>query len=373
MLTQRFNPKDHRREMAFLWNYAGMNIGFLVGFTLSGYFQLSHNYQRLFLLSSLGNLIALFVCLYFWHILDDKETVYSRLSSEEKKRGILAGTVLVLTLPFLLSRLIHYADWANKLILVIGALMLVTTIGLAIQQQSRDVREKLLAFAVLMIVSTVFWVLYQTGPMGLTHFIENNVERHWGNMIIAPQWFQNVNTICIILGGPLLSYVLNRMRSHGIQVNIPTQFAFALLLIGLAFVFLPVGIARASTSGMVSPGWIILSYTLQSVGELLISPIGYAMVGALVPNSLQGVMMGMWMLATGVGATLSSYSSNWMTSGQETSLPLATNSGYSDVFLNLGLFALAASLLLFLLVPKLRQWITDKKNPLNNEVVSATA
>jgi dipeptide/tripeptide permease len=28
MLTQRFKPEDDRRESAFLWNYAGMNLGF---------------------------------------------------------------------------------------------------------------------------------------------------------------------------------------------------------------------------------------------------------------------------------------------------------------------------------------------------------
>lgn len=30
MLTQRFTPEDTRRETAFLMNYAGMNIGFLL-------------------------------------------------------------------------------------------------------------------------------------------------------------------------------------------------------------------------------------------------------------------------------------------------------------------------------------------------------
>jgi POT family proton-dependent oligopeptide transporter len=62
MLTQRFAPTDVRRETAFLWNYAGMNIGFFIGFSLSGVFQLTQNYQRLFLLSSLGNLVALEIC-----------------------------------------------------------------------------------------------------------------------------------------------------------------------------------------------------------------------------------------------------------------------------------------------------------------------
>ncbi|KTC86742.1 peptide MFS transporter [Legionella brunensis] len=373
MLTQRFSPQDNRRESAFLWNYAGMNIGFLIGFTLSGYFQLSQNYHRLFLLSSLGNLVAVFICLYFWHDLGDQKTVYSRLPMLQKKRAVLSGIALVLGLPFLLSQFIHFADWANKLILVVGAVMLAIATILALQQQSRDAREKMLAFVALMMVSTVFWVLYQIGPMGLTHFIENNVQRHWGVMIIPPQWFQNINTICIVIGGPVLSFILNRMRSRGIQVNIPTQFAFALLLIGLAFALLPLGISRADAAGMVNPGWIVVSFILQSAGELLISPIGYAMVGALIPSSLQGVMMGMWMLAMGVGATLSSYSSNWMTAGQETNLPLATNAGYSDVFLNLGLYAIAASFLLFLLVPRLRTWINDKKSNLSSETASAMA
>lgn len=373
MLTQRFAPKDDRRETAFLWNYAGMNIGFLIGYTLSGYFQLSHNYQRLFLLSSLGNLIAVFICLYFWQTLDDQKTVYTRLNSLQKRRASLIGLGIVISLPFLLSQLIHFADWANKLILIVGLFMLGIAVALAFQQNSRDAREKLLAFVVLMVVSTVFWTLYQIGPMGLTHFIENNVQRHWGMAIIPTQWFQNINTLCIVIGGPLLSLLLGRMRARGFQVNIPTQFAFALFFIGLAFALLPLGIARADAEGMISPGWIVLSFVLQSAGELLISPIGYAMIGALVPNSLQGIMMGMWMLATGVGATLSSYSSNWMTSGQETNLPLITNSGYSEVFLDLGLFAIAASILLFILTPRLRVWINDKTCQLSNETASAMA
>src|ERR1041384_1141627 len=39
MLTQRFAPEDPRREGAFFWNYAGMNVGFFVGFSVAGHFQ----------------------------------------------------------------------------------------------------------------------------------------------------------------------------------------------------------------------------------------------------------------------------------------------------------------------------------------------
>lgn len=218
-----------------------------------------------------------------------------------------------------------------------------------------------------MAVSVVFWTLYQIGPMGLTHFIDHNVQRHWLFVTIPPQWFQNINTICIVLGGPLLSIILNRLRSRNIGVNIPTQFAIALVFIGIAFSILPVGISHADARGLTSPLWVISSFVLQSAGELLISPIGYAMIGSLAPASLQGVMMGMWMLTSGVGATLSSYSSNWMTAGMDSFDPAFTNPGYSRVFLILGLSAIAAGFLLFVLAPMLKRWMINQSTTINSQ------
>ncbi|KTC93681.1 MULTISPECIES: peptide MFS transporter [Legionella] len=375
MLTQRFQPKDNQRETAFLWNYSSMNFGLFIGFSLSGYFQLLQDYHRLFLFCSLGNLIALFLCLYFWPVLADQNTSYSRLKKSVQRRFSLYSMGLILTLPLLLIPLLHFANWANKLVLLIGFLMLVTIICLAFQQTTRDAREKMFAFAGLMVVGTVFWTLYLIGPMGLTHFIAHNVERHWLMLTIPPQWFQNINTLCIVIGGPSLGFLLNRMRSWGIKINIPTQFVCALLFIGLAFLVLPIGIARADSSGMVSPGWIIASFILQSAGELLISPIGYAMIGAVAPPSLQGVMMGMWMLGMGVGAALSSYSSNWMTAGGNSISPLITNPSYSSVFLKLGALAIVSSLILLIVVPKLKKWMNhqsdvEKENDLRSTMDS---
>lgn len=360
MVTQLFSPEDTKRETAFLWTYAGMNIGFFIGFSLSGVFQITQNYQRLFLLSSLGNLVALLICLYCWQQLGDKNTAFSKKNTSVQKKSMLLGFIGVLGLPFLLTPLLQYADWANKLVLITGVSMLLFIIAIAHQQPEKEAKNKIIAFAILMIVSTIFWMLYQIGPMGLTLFINNNVQREFGALIIPPQWFQNVNTICIVVGGPLLSILLNRMRKDGVHINIPTQFALSLLLIGLAFALLPISIHYANTQGLINPMWIVLSYVLQSAGELLISPIGYAMIGSLAPPSLQGVMMGMWMLNTGIGATLSSYSSNLMIANQESASPLLTNSNYSQVFLGLSLFALGSAFVLLLLVPKLKELMYRK-------------
>lgn len=280
------------------------------------------------------------------------------------------GAIMVFLLFLILQPLLHFAAFANKLVLTTGGVMLLVILYLARSQDTVVARDKIYAFIILMAVSTVFWTLYQIGPMGLTHFIDHNVQRHWLFVTIPPQWFQNINTICIVFGGPLLSVILNKLRARNIGVNIPTQFAIALVFIGVAFAILPIGISHADAKGLTSPFWVVSSFILQSAGELLISPIGYAMVGSLAPSSLQGAMMGMWMLTTGVGATLSSYSSNWMTAGMNSLDPLITNPGYGRVFLILGIAAIAAGCLLFTLTPLLKRWMY--KSSLNSQANVST-
>lgn len=55
---------------------------------------------------------------------------------------------------------------------------------------------------------------------------------------------------------------------------------------------LPWGASFANEQGIVSVNWLILSYALQSIGELMISGTGLAMVAQLVPQRLMGFIMG---------------------------------------------------------------------------------
>src|SRR3954470_24873883 len=69
MLTQRFTSEDPRREGAFLWNYAGMNVGFFIGFSAAGYFQASQSYSSLFIFATIGNFVAIVLALFSWRTL----------------------------------------------------------------------------------------------------------------------------------------------------------------------------------------------------------------------------------------------------------------------------------------------------------------
>lgn len=61
MLTQQFTAEDAGRETAFFWNYAGMNVGFFLGFTVAGIFQTGHAYSTLFMITTITNILA-FLC-----------------------------------------------------------------------------------------------------------------------------------------------------------------------------------------------------------------------------------------------------------------------------------------------------------------------
>jgi POT family proton-dependent oligopeptide transporter len=74
MLTQRFAPEDERREAAFLWNYAGMNIGFFIGFAVAGHYQLTQRYPELFWFATVGNAAAIALTLLWWKSVADRDT-----------------------------------------------------------------------------------------------------------------------------------------------------------------------------------------------------------------------------------------------------------------------------------------------------------
>ena len=118
------------------------------------------------------------------------------------------------------------------------ALML---IYLTLRHPDRRERRNMTAYLILTIGSLVFWSLYQMAPSGLMLFAVNNVNLMIGNVEIQPQWIQNINTVCIVVGGPLLASFFTRMRARGWRIDIPKQFATSLLLMALGFLILPLG------------------------------------------------------------------------------------------------------------------------------------
>src|SRR4051812_116305 len=98
MLTQRFAPEDPRREGAFLWNYAGMNVGFFVGFSASGHFQATESYSNLFIFATLGNFCAIVLAFFNWKTLTDRNTPLLDATPKQFRLRNLGGIGIVIGL-----------------------------------------------------------------------------------------------------------------------------------------------------------------------------------------------------------------------------------------------------------------------------------
>lgn len=370
MVTQLFEPHDKNRETAFLWNYSGMNIGFFIGFALSGLFQIHQNYTFLFLSAGLSNIITIGITLINWKVLKDVGTHLSHVKGGPQLRLGIIGLLMIIALSFALRWLLNHSIFSNEFIIVVGSIMLIVIAGIAFQQKIKEAGRKIWAFLILALASLIFWTLYQMAPMGLTLFYIHNVDHNIMGFTVPPQWLMNINTIIIIIAGPALAYFLKWMRSKGKIVRIPYQFAISLCLIGIGFILLTVGIYFANAKGLSAFPWIIISYVFQSLGEILISPIGYAMIGQLIPPKLQGLMMGTWLMISGVAATLSNYFSQMSFDKAQLKDPLLTNPSFSASFNILGWSAIGAGIILIFLSRFLKKLIQEKKPHENPHLVT---
>ena len=359
MLTQRFAPEDDRRESAFLWNYAGMNVGFFIGFAVAGHYQLTENYTSLFLFATVGNFLAIVLAGVNWRALRDLNTPLLEKTAAQFRARFALGIAVLVGVPPAVWFALQRTGSTELLLKAVCAAVGLWLVYLTVTHRDARERNNMWAYLILTLGSLVFWSLYQMAPSGLQLFAVNNVNLFVWGVEVAPQWIQNINTVVIVLGGPFLASFFARLRARGWMVDLPQQFALSLLLMGAGFLCLPLGISFADEAGKVAFVWLFLNYVLQSVGELFISPIGYAMIGKLAPRQYQGIMMGSFMLVTGLASLFAGDFSGMVPEPAGTTA-LATNPEYSALFARLGWSSAAVGVVLVLLIPRLRRLITDR-------------
>jgi len=359
MLTQRFEPEDIRREGAFLWNYAGMNVGFAISFLVAGHYENLQDYTAMFLFATVGNFAAIVIAAINWKAIADLDTPLLHVNRTQFLQRFAVGIAILVGLVPVVWLLLQYPDYTEVIVYTICTFVGLYLAFLAMKHHDARERNNMWAYLILTLGSLVFWALYQMTTNGLIIFCERNVNRVVGSYEIAPQWIQFINTAVIVLGGPTMSALFVRLRARGWNIDVPKQFSISLILMSLGFLILPIGIKTAGADGMVAFQWIFWSYIFQSVGELLISPVGYAMIGRLAPKQYQGIMMGSWMLVTGVASLMAGDFSKMVPDVKGVPASV-TNPAYSDLFMKLGLGCVVVAVALVVLIPTLRRLIKDK-------------
>ncbi len=117
---------------------------------------------------------------------------------------------------------------------------------------------------------------------------------------------QSINPFWVILLTPLIVAFFAFLRKKNAEPSTPTKIAFGLLISALS-VLVMVGAVYINNNGTekASVWWLIGTYGVITIGELLLSPMGLSLVSKLSPVRITSLMMGGWFLATSIGNKLS--------------------------------------------------------------------
>jgi POT family proton-dependent oligopeptide transporter len=131
--------------------------------------------------------------------------------------------------------------------------------------------------------------------------------------LINTEIFQSINPFFVVAFTPLIIAFFAFMRRRKKEPTTATKIAYGLLVSALS-VLVMVAAVYATGNGEHKAGawWLISTYGVVTIGELLLSPMGLSMVSKLSPVRLTALMMGGWSLATSIGNKLSGVlAKNW--------------------------------------------------------------
>ena len=131
--------------------------------------------------------------------------------------------------------------------------------------------------------------------------------------LVNTEIFQSINPFFVVILTPLIIALFSFLRKRGKEPTTATKIAYGLLISALSTLVMVVAV-QFTNNGMdkASAWWLIGSYGVITIGELLLSPMGLSMVSKLAPIRLTALMMGGWQLATSIGNKLSGVlAKNW--------------------------------------------------------------
>jgi proton-dependent oligopeptide transporter, POT family len=158
---------------------------------------------------------------------------------------------------------------------------------------------------VLFMGSIVFWSAYEQAPTSLTLFARDFTDRHIFGYELPAGTLQSTPAIFVVVFAPVFAAIWSGLGKRNIVPSFPAKFSFALTAAGLGFFVMVAATNKVISGGgvgiKVSMGWLVLSYLLQVLGELALSPVGLSAMTTLAPRRLVGQMMGVWFTSISLG------------------------------------------------------------------------
>lgn len=197
----------------------------------------------------------------------------------------------------------------------------------------------------------------EPGPDGKVNpYLDNLPKEEWPapgtkKSLISTELFQSLNPFFVVLLTPLVVGFFSWLGARGREPSTPAKIALGLFITGLSTLVM-IAAVYSSDNGhyKVSPMWLVTTYAVITVGELCLSPMGLSLVSKLSPPRLTALMMGGWFLSTSIGNKLAGVLGHLGTDSEDKSTVFWINFAGASI----------SALLLFIMVPRIRQIMKDK-------------
>lgn len=294
-----YEKGDARRDSGFTIFYMGINLGTLLPPFFIGQLVMKHGWSWGFLIAAVGMGMSLLIFLLGKNSLRKRGAIpqHSLIhNSNERQRFNVLFVVGLIAAGIVFYLLLKIPNYSTIIFVVTSVLILVFIIRSILHLDSAD-RNNMLVCIVLTIISIGFWAIYMQCFSSFMLFADRNLDLHFLGMRVTPEFTQMYNSAFIIILSPLLSVVWPWLSKKKMNPSYPAKFMLGTLFMALGLLQLAFCVKFLSHQGYTNMWWLVLSYFLQTVGELVLSPIGLAMITALCPKQYVGMMMGVWFLA----------------------------------------------------------------------------
>lgn len=357
-LGEFYQPHDTHRKSGFTIFYMGINLGSMLATLSGGYIQRYLGWQMSYVAAAIGMMIAIITYLVGYKVYGDKG--YPPTAKERQSRVLtflsnrivfIIGCGLLIALAYLLLK---DSDNGEQLFMILGGVGFLGLLALAFRYQQTE-RRNMIALLILFVFSIVFWAEWFQIFFSMNLFVERSVDRHLFGHEIPPVAFISLEAIFVVGLSPLFAWLWQRLQQHNINVSYQALFAGALLAMSIGFGILLIGLTVDTADPYIHAYWLIAYYLAISCGELLLSPIGLAMITELAPANCVGLLMGMWFFTLGLGGSLAGYLASFASIPKTVVDPSQVTHIYQHAISIYMLLALGFAVLLIAISPLLRK------------------
>ena len=376
MVGKLYKSGDSRTDAGFSLFYAGINIGALLG----GYFCIAIGKGEMFADSIPANLrwnvafglAAIVMIVSLINFLFTQKSLGTiglqpghPLSENPSKPipkwleySVYGGTLLLVPILQIMVSKTQYTDY---FMYTIGPITLIY-LFYEMTKVTIQERKKLWAALVFILFSIIFWGIYEQSGGSLSIFAAENLDKNLLGMQLDPNGVNNSGgAFFVILLAPILGLLWIWMSKKKIEPNTLIKFGLGFIFLGLGYYVLFATKFFATLAGITSLNVFTLALLVITVGELCLSPIGLSIMTKLATKNLQGVMMGMWFLASAYGQYVAGIIGAGLSEAKEGASKLEILITYTNGYKQLGLYSLIAGIILIAISPFVKKLMQEVK------------